>query len=697
MLKLRFLALSLTLIIILSSLFSCVSTPQAQSPQKKPSATQRPTEPSSSEEDIPLENKIVVGTLSSISGSFRFPAFINRSTEPTADEDIFALTNGYSTLATTLGGSYVWNGTVVKSHTEEQTAEGMVITIELNEDLLFSDGSPVKAANYLAYLLAFSSPVASAAGADNRAGAAFLGFEEFYCFDGANVGKSATYKDEDGSTRLVTASKTFRGIRLLGDYSFSLTINSDEYPSCFAYIHANVTPYDLELILGTDVTVKDDGDGVYLDGPWYERKGGVYSKAAYLGASRYDIANHAFSGPYVVSGWDPSKSECTLMLNPNYKGNYEGVLPSVEKVIYTALVSDTQLDALTLGVVDIISGASGELDVSAAIDAVRLSDGALAAAYYPLLDCKKLTLNCATGPLSFVSVRKALAYSIDAESLSDGLYGGYGSVLYSPFSSFLDLWSSAGESLEMTKYAYSLKNAEKALVEGGWIYNADGSDYDKAKGGVRYKKLSADEAEAYLSYSVEGDIAYKTEAVGEDYYLPLAISWLGLENDEYTALLSDTLIDSGLLSSLGIAVSLTLADEKTFAELLGQAEYGICSGADGTLTDILDPAALLTDDLTDEYDLAFPYGEGGLTLDEALERSGGKLGIGYVSRAMAESQTLEEYNEWWREYVERWSALCPELAICSPYGFTVYNAKIKGLNVSPYRTLTDALVYCSVK
>ncbi len=697
MLKARFLALSLILIMILSALFGCSEASSPKSTQKRPAATERDTSHTLPEEKEPPENKVVIGSLLSLSGNFRLPA-LESAPELFADGDIYSLINGYSTLAMTSGGSYVWDQTVIKSHTEEQIDGNTVITIELNEDLLFSDGTPVKAENYLAYLLAFSSPVASAAGEVSNAGYAFVGYEEFAAYNGTNEGKTALFTDDQGKETKVTASKTFSGIHLLGDYSFSLTVSADKYSPYYAYVNACLSPYVIEHILGTDVKVKNSSNGVYLEGPWYERKNGVYIKASHIGNARRNITDYAFSGPYTISEWSPERSECTLTLNPNYKGNYEGVKPSIETLVYTKLAEETRLDALSRGVVDIISGITGNSGAEAALDTVRRSGGSLAATYYLDASCKKLSLNCDFGPTSFLSVRKALAYALDSEQISKELSGGYGAALYAPYSDELDMWKQRGSEIELTEYLYSLENAKKALVEDGWIYNADGSSYNEKSGGVRYKKLTAKEAEAYgganLSYSVifgDGETEYKTELVGEEFYIPCAISWLGFNNDRFTSLVSQKLIEEKLASSLGIAIDLTLADRSA---LHSSSAYGMYSAEESWNFAIYEACG----GSYDPYDSLFPYGEGGLTLSEALELSGGKLGIDYLSRAMiADSSSPEEYNEWWGEYLERWNALIPDIALCSTYRFDLYNSKIKGLDTSPFRSVPEAIVYCSVE
>ena len=78
-----------------------------------------------------------------------------------ADQGIGFLTIGAGTMEIDQNGAYVWSQTVVKNHTETENEDGTyTIQIELNEGLTFSDGTPITAKNYLAKILAFSTPVA---------------------------------------------------------------------------------------------------------------------------------------------------------------------------------------------------------------------------------------------------------------------------------------------------------------------------------------------------------------------------------------------------------------------------------------------------------------------------------------------------------------------------------------------------------
>ena len=63
-------------------------------------------------------------------------------------------------------GSYAWNMmAVAEEPTHVKNEDGtLTYTIKIRDDMKFSDGTPITAKNYLAYLLVNSTKVAMAAG-----------------------------------------------------------------------------------------------------------------------------------------------------------------------------------------------------------------------------------------------------------------------------------------------------------------------------------------------------------------------------------------------------------------------------------------------------------------------------------------------------------------------------------------------------
>ncbi len=665
------------------------------------------------------ENKVIVGSTTDLSGDFRFPGW-GGSSAGAADQDVNGLTVGYSTMETNQGGAYVWNETVVKAHTEEEDENGnLVITVEINSGLKFSDGTEVKAANYLAYILAFSSPVVAGAEHPGMAGQVFVGFDSFHAYTGEAA---------DGAT------KEFSGVHLLGDYKFSVTIDAAKgyYPYYYATSYGAVSPYPVDLILGEGAEIKDDGNGAYIDGNWYEKSGDTYTKAAHVASARYDVSTYAFSGPYVITEWDQSTKQATLTINKNYAGNFEGQKPSIETIVYTKIVQETQLDQLKTGQVDILSGITGGADTQAALAVVDESDGKFAEVHYQRAGYGKLQFECDFGPTMFASTRQAVAYVLNTAEFASAFTGGYGTVIYGPYSPDFDMWGAVKDSIQLIDYSYSVENAKKVLIEDGWIYNSKGEAFVEGQTGVdavRYKKLTAEEAAAcdgvnktYASVENTDGVEYKTVKIGSDYYMPLVINWFGTTNNDVTDMLAARLVNTADVTAIGMVVRSTVGDfDKLLGEIYREVSYGyggtptygmfnLATGWNSAIYDYswnwsVDPAyfSYSVNKLYDEYDYDFPYyaADGShekLSYADAVAKSGDKLGMDYISMAMVyDATTTEEYNTWWQAYIERWNELMPDIPLYSNYYYDIYNAKIDNFQTSPLWGPTDALLYAKVK
>ena len=660
-----------------------------------------------------FENKVIMGNVTDLTGDFRFPGW-GASSVGASDQDIGRLTIGYGTQEVAEDGNLVWNDTAVKSHTETENEDGTATyTVEINEGLTFSDGTPITAKNYLATTLSFASPVSMEAGRPGTSGMAFVGYQEFHDYTG---------EEAEGT------SKEFTGIRLLGDYSFSFTVSSDYYPYYFAYTYAAVDPAPLGLVLGEGVDILDDGNGVYLSESFYEKNGDSYVKAAEIEANRYDLTKYPFSGAYVVSDWDASTKQATMTINPAFKGNYEGQVPSIETIVYVKLTQETQLEMLTTGGTDILGGVTGGKDTTAALAVV---DGEnFTEVHYQRAGYGKIQFDCDFGPTMFQEVRQAVTYLLNRTEFCQTFTGGYGVVVDGPYSPDLAPWRAVQDEIELIDYSFSPETAKKVLEDGGWIYNSKGEAYEEGAEGVdavRYKKLTADEAnvldginKTYASVSNTDGVTYQTVEVNGEYYMPLAINWFGSSPNEVTDLISTTLANSSDLAAAGMVVRATTGDfDKLLGEIYreptygynGTPTYGMYNLATGfsALTNLdtsyqwsHDPAWFTnsSNKLYDPYDIDFPYDlkADKLSYEEAVAASGDKLGMDYLSMAMVyNAATEDEFNQWYMGYVERWNELMPDIPLYSNFYYDVYNAKIENFQTSPFRGPAAALLYANVK
>ncbi len=510
------------------------------------------------------DNSIILGSSTDLSGKFRYAIF-GASSPGSSDLDIQNLTNGLETVSKTKEGSYVVNDTVVDSFDETDNEDGSkTYTIKIKDDLVFSDGSPITAKNYLYHPLAFSTPVAAeAASNDHKVLMRFVGYDKFAAYDGTNEGADAT--------------KVMAGVRLLDDYTFSLTVDAQYLPYFYAITYASLSPTPQGLWLG-DCDIADDGEGCYFTDDFYAKDGDSYKMAKHISESASNTdTTYPYSGPYVVKSFDAGDKSAVLEINTNFKGNYEGVKPSIEKVIYKKVIAETQLEDFKSGGVDVLAAITGGSATDEAIALADGSDGAYVYTHYSRAGYGKLGFRCDYGPVQYAAVRQAIAYCMDRATFAKDFTGGYGGVVDGPYYAGSWMYKAAvDQGMLLNAYDTSVDSAIEVLVNDGWVYNAEGGDYTE---GVRYKKIAGDVAtEKDKNYqSIDG--AYKTVEVNGDYYMPLVLNWYGTVDNEFSDLLVTGFEQNDNIAAAGFAVQKTTGDfGPMLDELYQQQVYGYYSG-----------------------------------------------------------------------------------------------------------------------
>ena len=509
------------------------------------------------------DNSIIMGNTTDLSGKFRYAAF-GGSNPGAADLDVQNLSTGLETVATTKEGGFEWNPTVVKSHEETMNEDATrTYTVTIYDDLKLSDGTPVTVKNYVVFPMVFSSPVAvAAAGKDHQSGMTLEGFKTFNTYDGT-----------EGS-----GTKELAGLRMIDDYTYSITVSADYANYFYAISYAGLSAYDVSLWIG-DADVKDDGNGVYFTDDFYAKEGDKYVMADHIvTASQNTDTTYPYSGPYVVKSYDSADKSAVLELNPNFKGNYEGVKPTIAKVVYKKIVSSTQLEDLKAGTLDVIAGITGGDETNEALALADGSDGKYVYTHYSRAGYGKLGFRADYGPAQFTEVRQAVAYCMDRAKFAKDFTGGYGGVVDGPYYSGSWMYKAAvDQGMILNAYATSVDSAIEVLTEGGWVYDAEGNDYVE---GVRYKKIpGAIATENDINYKSK-DGAYVTTKVGDDYYMPLVLNWYGTSDNPFTDQLMTGFASNDNVIAAGFNVQYTIGDFAPMLDELYQAAvYGYYSGS----------------------------------------------------------------------------------------------------------------------
>lgn len=533
------------------------------------------------------DKKIIIGNTTELSGRLRYSTF-GVSSPAASDLDIDGLINGYSTVVANKVGDYQYDSTVVESHEDKVNADGTrTFTVKIKNDLKFSDGTPITAKNFLYFLMAFSTPITATkeGGGSNTAGQAYVGYKEYSQFDGTNDGKIIYKKDKDGKDTTdvdYTISKKFKGVRLIDEYTYSLTATEDYATYFYGITLAGLSPTAKAMYMGNN-DVKDDGDGCYIveaenaADKFYntktEDKVTSYTFASYIRKSasntnQADEAKIPFTGAYMIDNYDKAKKECTLVRNDQYKGNFEGKKGGFDKIVYVNIVSETQLTQLVQKEVNVVAGITGGTDTDAALKLVRDNPDSFASVDYARAGYGKLGFRSDFGPVMFQEVRQAIAYSIDRPAFAKQFNGGYGGVVDGPYYTGAWMYKKAveEEGMKLDVYTASVDSAIEVLEEGGWTYNYKGEKY-KAGDGIRYKKLSGAELTYNNLHFASQDGKYKTYKLGGAYYMPLVINWFGTTPNPFTDQLISSWATSSALQQIGMAVQYKLGD---FTPMLGE-------------------------------------------------------------------------------------------------------------------------------
>ncbi len=516
---------------------------------------------------------ITLGNTTDLSGAFR-NAVWGKANPGASDQDIESLTTGYATVQTDINGAFLWNEyALAQTPQAVKNQDGtLTYTIHIRPGLVFSDGSPITAKHYIAYTLANSTPVGVAAGGTGAAGQVIQGYAQFKAYDGSNLAEPVGE---------AVASPWFTGVKLLDEYSFSVTYEAEYADYYYVMSYAAFTPSPLELYLGgNDIVVREDGACGLTPGFYQkvEKNGAqVYAMADVIQNNLKWNSGLPWSGPYRVANYDPAALTATLVRNPSYPGDTARGSASIGVVTYIKTVAQTQLDMFKTGQVDILEGLMEKPEIEAALALVRTQPEKYAQTHYDRAGYGKLGLRCDFGPTAMAEVRQAIMYTINRPEFAQTFTGGYGAVVHGPYYKGFPAFRANREEILLNQYAYSPDTAVAILEEGGWIYNQWGEPYRPGQDSVRYKRLSGYQLSRDNLYFATVDGRYRTVKLAGQYYMPLAINWYGTQPNPVTDLLITAWQGNpNATRELGMYITYTTTDFSTglYGELLRMEAYG---------------------------------------------------------------------------------------------------------------------------
>ena len=617
-----------------------------------PSNSDASTEPSS-EATEKHENKVIYGSDTELSGDLGNAWWTNNAT----DNLIRDLINDYDVIMFDQFGQMKVNETVSDGVQTAENEDGTATyTVKIKQGLTYSDGTPITAADYVAYMLVQFSPATLEAGATVSSDTVVGGTE---------------YQNGE--------SKVLAGLRLLDEYTYSISITPDYANYYYGLTYASLSPLYLPLYSSAALTVKDDGEGAYLDGGEL--------KADEINASRYVYENRVTAGPYVIKSIDTGALTATLEINPNYAGNFEGQKPSIQTIVVVKSEDDSKMDAFTTGEITFLSQLSEGDQIKTALELV--DSGKYNYCHYTRNGYGKIQFQCDGGPTQFQAVRQAVAYLLDREEFTNTFTGGYGSVVHGPYSTAQWMYEDSEELFneKLNSYAYDPEKAVEVLKADGWTLNADGTPYSGT--GVRYKEVTAEQA---------GDYALNVKLADGRILMPLHIMWASSDGNPVSTLLATMLANGKQTADAGMVIEQNVM---AFSELLnwiyrdtsvgdqyGVFTYGMFNLATG-FADVYDYAYNYASDPDSKY-VKMGYNQNYI-FDKELD----DLSMDMVYKAAPGDDAA--FLDYFQKFIIRWNELLPEIPLyCNDY-HTFFPSWLKNYNESSLWDFQRAILYASIE
>lgn len=488
------------------------------------------TEQEEPETAVEAPERLIVGNTTKVSGKF-FTSYFGSNT---SDIDVRNAINGLSPTWWDNQIRFIADPNVTESLDKTTDPNGVTYTFTLFQDLVYNDGvTPITAADYVFSWLLSVSPELAEIGAvapDFN----IVGYEEYH----------------DGETEI------FAGIRLLSDYSFSMTIKDAFDPYFYELSQFQMYPYPISVI-APGCTVADDGEGAYINGPFTAdllRETVLDPETGYL--------SHPYlsAGPWKLTAYDAESGVVDFEINEFYKGNWEGQRPTIEKLRLVPVYPENMIEQLENGEVHLLNKCVDRKVIEAGLES------GFAMENYPRLGYGFSAFSLdKKGPQQSQAVRQALAYAFDNDffieemlgSFAIPVYGYYGvgqwmvsaaNGVYRP-NNMTEEQEAAWDALTLdglNHYDLDLDKAKQLLIEDGWTLNADGGEFVEGTDDIRYKEVDGELMPLVLHFAQceRNDLAALMVAMYNQ-TLPQIGAALDAEIVPFTELLSDYYREDG--------------------------------------------------------------------------------------------------------------------------------------------------------
>lgn len=576
--------------------------------------------------------QIILGDITEFNGSF-IEGWGNNGADYKIKTLIGTYPGFYGTAELTAEGTYEYNPTVLASdpETTENEDGSKTFKFTLNKDLVWSDGSPITANDYVGGLMLYASPVLTEIEGSNTWGSSFVGNKEYASGD----------------------SKVFTGVRLFDDYTFAVTLSAEYLPTYFEAANVAVVPVPFS-VYAPDVKIMDDGEGCYLSDNF---SADVIKDP--MTAERYNPT--VTCGPYKFVSYDSTNQVVEVEVNENFKGNYEGKKPGIQKVIIKYVEDATQLDELASGTVDMLAGISGGDTINAGLDLV--DQGKVDYATFLRNGYGRIAFHCDFGPTQFKSVRQAIAYCLDRTTFCSQYTGGFGSLVNSEYGLAQWMYQERKDQIdsELNQYSYSIDKAKEVLEADGWNLNEKGEPFVDGTDKVRYKE-------------VDGEL------------MACEIKWANSEGNPVSALLTTML--PGEMEKAGMKLVPTTMDFPTllnnlYRDGIDEPEYNMYNLATGYTA-------------VSQFEYSYNTGKNYLgDWNDNFYMEDNLMNMGF-DLTKTDPSDKEGYLDKWVALMKELNEELPNIPLYSDEYHTFFNPKVQGYIGDDLFSIEYSLIYCTI-
>lgn len=550
-------ALLLALMLLTTGILAaCGGKKEAEQPAETTETTETAETTETTEEGVEDVEKFADAQTLVVAGAELNGSYINGFGNSTYDVWIKRIIGnyggdlGYATIYYDEAGEFHVNPTVVVGEPEvTENADGSkTYQFVINENLVWNDGTPITAKDYVFGVLFGATQEWMLTGANNAtASEDLLGFDEFH----------------DGT------SSEFKGIELVDDYTFNVTIKAEKVPYFYETALVGTAPRpmhryapnvdvagsSLVVAEGYEVSEEDKAEVIKIqegkvkkaqeayDAQLEEAKAGEgFDEAEYNAlAENYEaaLADEATKAEYkglltalqevkeaeaTLAGYQDGSIELSALeilltaaaeevanvyrfkpdvtcgpynfvefgnnmakvtINDKFVGNAEGELPKIQNVVVQTVNSKIDVDLAIAGTIDIVPGTiEGEK-----IDKAKANEAAVGFNSFPRNGYGVMHIINDQGATQYKGVRQAIAYSLDRNEFVQTIAGGYGSVVNGAFGvNQFEYIAKQDEFLDKAiNYTKNADAGNAALDTTPYLYEADGkTPWDPAKAEEQY-------------------------------------------------------------------------------------------------------------------------------------------------------------------------------------------------------------------